>query len=81
MNEPSRTFFSPGGANPFSERDEFCICRVLEDCALIKIEEMAQLPAARKYMHRIASRAPGSYVVFSYRTRQVLGKVVTRAAA
>jgi hypothetical protein len=80
MNSSNHTAFSPAGANPFSERDEFCICRVLEDCALIKIEAMAQLPAARKYMLRVASRAPGSYVVFSYRTRRVLGKVVTRAA-
>ncbi len=63
-----------------ADDNEFCVCRVLENCALIKIESLGKLRAARKYMRRVASHAPGSYVVFSYRSRRVLGKVVSRAA-
>jgi hypothetical protein len=64
----------------FADQKDFCVCRVLEDCALIKIESLAKLRAARKYMRRVASHIPGSYVVFSYRTKRVLGKVVSRTA-
>ena len=64
----------------FAEHKEFCVCRVLEDCALIKIESLGKLQSAKKYMRRLASHIPGSYVVFSYRSRRVLGKVVSRAA-
>jgi hypothetical protein len=54
---------------------------VLEDCALIKIESLARLRAAKKYMRRVALHVPGSYVVFGTRSKRVLGKMVTHAAA
>jgi hypothetical protein len=80
MNELNRTV--PTTLPDFlTERNEFCVCRVIEDCALIKIESLAKLPAAKQYMRRVASRVPGSYLVFSYKTRRVLGKVVNRAMA
>ena len=63
------------------DHNEFCVCRVLADCALIKIESLAELRSAKAYMRRVASHAPGSYVVFSYRSKRVLGKVVSHAAA
>jgi hypothetical protein len=63
-----------------AEDNEFCVCRVLENCALIKIESLGKLTAAKNYMRRVASHVPGSYVVFSYRSRRVLGKVVSHAA-
>ncbi len=64
-----------------SNHNEFCVCRVLEDCALIKIESLTKLRAAKKYMRRVALHIPGSYVVFSYRSKRVLGKVISHAAA
>jgi hypothetical protein len=67
-------------AYQFAEHNEFCVCRVLENCALIKIESLAKLRAAKECMRRIASHVPGSYVVFSYRSRRVLGKVVSHRA-
>jgi hypothetical protein len=80
MNEPNRTAFFPR-LDSLLDTNEFCVCRVMEDCALIKIESKAKLRAAKTYMRRVASRVPGSYVVFSYRTRRVLGKVSSGAAA
>jgi hypothetical protein len=62
-------------------QNEFCVCRVLEDCALVKIESVTKLRAAKKYMRRVALHIPGSYVVFSYRSKRVLGKVISHAAA
>ena len=64
-----------------ADRNDFCVCRVLENCALIKIESLEKLRSAKKYMRRIAAQAPGSYVVFSYRSKRVLGKVVSQATA
>jgi hypothetical protein len=80
MNEtnPAVSFH---GVDSAKDRNEFCVCRVIEDCALIKIDSKAKLPAAKKYMRWVASRVPGSYVVFSYRTHRVLGKVISAAAA
>jgi hypothetical protein len=69
-----------GPVSPGSELNDFCVCRVLENCALVKIESLNQLRAAKRYMRRIAAQAPGSYVVFSYRSKRVLGKVVSRPA-
>jgi hypothetical protein len=63
-----------------AEHKEFCVCRVLEDCALIKIESLGKLQAAKKYMRRLASHIPGSYVIFSDRSKRVLERVVSRAA-
>lgn len=66
---------------PFVDHNDFCVCRVLENCALIRIESLDKLRSAKKYMRRIAAKAPGSYVVFSYRSKRVLGKVVSQATA
>src|SRR5258708_17986431 len=62
-----------------TEHKDFCVCRVLQDCALIRITSTDQLSAARKFMRRIAARVPGSYLVFSKRSGRVLGKMVYRA--
>lgn len=62
-----------------ADHNDFCVCRVLENCALIKIESLEKLRSAKRYMRRVAARAPGSYVVFSYRSKRVLGKVVSHA--
>ena len=64
-----------------TNQNEFCVCRVIGDCALIKIESLTKLRAAKKYMHHIALHIPGSYVVFSYRSKRVLGQVISHAAA
>jgi hypothetical protein len=44
--------------------------------ALTTIESFDNLRTAKTYMNRIAARVPGSYVVFSKASRQVLAKVV-----
>jgi hypothetical protein len=67
-------------SHPLTDNYEFCVCRVLEDCALIKIESLARLRTAKNYMRRMALHVPGSYVVFSNRSKRVLGKMVTHAA-
>lgn len=68
-------------AGPAAEkRKDFCVCRVLENCALVKIKSSDHLAAAKEFMRRAAAHAPGSYVIFSYRSRRVLSKVVRRAA-
>ena len=59
---------------------EFCVCRVLEDCALIKIESLPKLRTAKKYMRLMAQHVPGSYVIFSNTSKRVLGKLVSHAA-
>jgi hypothetical protein len=64
-----------------ADHNEYCVCRLIEDCALIKIESLTKLRAAKKYMRRAALDAPGSYVVFSNRSKRILGKVVSHAAA
>jgi hypothetical protein len=64
-----------------ADRNDFCVCRVLEECALIKIESLDKLRAAKKFMRRIAAHVPGSYVIFSYRSKRVLGKVVSHATS
>lgn len=66
---------------PLSRQDDFCVCRVLVGCALVKLESFDKLPTAKRYMQRTAARVPGSYVVFSQTSRQVLAKVVSRAKA
>jgi len=48
---------------------------VLVGCALTTIESFDNLRTAKSYMNRIAARVPGSYVVFSQTSRQVLAKV------
>jgi len=87
MKHMNRQISGPAGAqhpaNPVepANHNEFCVCRVIEDCALIKIESLTKLRAAKKYMRRVALHIPGSYVVFSYRSKRVLGKVISHAAA
>lgn len=61
---------------PLSGRNDFCVCRVLVGWALTTIESFDNLRTAKTYMNRIAARVPGSYVVFSKASRQVLAKVV-----
>jgi hypothetical protein len=70
---------APSLSYPVARRNDFCVCRVLVGWALTTIESFDNLPAAKRYMHRIAARVPGSYVVFSQTSRQVLAKVVRQA--
>lgn len=67
-------------ASSAAELNDFCVCRVLEDCALVKIESLNQLRAAKQYMRRVAAVVPGSYLVFSYRSKRILSKLVSHAA-
>lgn len=69
--------------SPFSGRtsDDFRVCRVLENCALIQIESSDHLRTAKARMRHVAAVVPGSYVVFSYRSKRILGKVVSDTAA
>lgn len=60
--------------NPIPGQREFCVCRVRVGCALTTIESFDTLLAAQNFMSDIAASAPGSYVVFSQTTRQVLAK-------
>jgi hypothetical protein len=77
MRDLNRSVPTAMRSHHHAEHNEFCVCRVIEDCALIKIDSLAKLRAAEKYMRRIASHVPGSYVVFSNRSKRVLGKVVS----
>jgi hypothetical protein len=81
MKDLNRTLPAVPLPRAHHDHNEFCVCRVLADCALIKIESLSKLRSAKTYMRRIASHAPGSYVVFSYRSKRVLGKVVSHAPA
>jgi hypothetical protein len=81
MKDLNRNVSASSLSYPLADRNDFCVCRVLENCALIKIESLDKLRAAKKYMRRVAAHAPGSYVVFSYRSKRVLGKVVSHATA
>jgi hypothetical protein len=81
MKDLNRNLPAAHSQYPFADLNDFCVCRVLENCALIRIESLAKLRSAKKYMRRIAADVPGSYVVFSYRSKRVLGKVVSRAIA
>ena len=80
MKAPSRKVPAVSTYSLF-DHNEFCVCRVVEDCALVKIESLARLRAAKKYMRDVALHVPGSYVVFSTRSKRVLGRMVTHAAA
>ena len=80
MKELSRNPFTSASSRAWNSND-FCICRVLENCALIKIESRSELRAAKRYMRQVAAHVPGSYVVFSNRTKRVLGKVISRVSA
>ena len=66
---------------PVAGRNDFCVCRVLVGCALTTLESFDNLRTAKSYMNRIATRVPGSYVIFSKTSRQVLAKVVSQANA
>jgi hypothetical protein len=67
--------------HPLSGGNDFRVCRVLVGFALTTIESFDNLPSAENYMNRIAARVPGSYVVFSKTSRQVVAKVVFPANA
>ena len=43
----------------------YCVCRVVQDCALVRVASFNHLREAKKYMRRIAAQSPNSYVVFS----------------
>jgi len=81
MKALNRSFPVSPLPNHLADYNDFCVCRVVEDCALIKIESLDKLRAAKKYMRRVAAHVPGSYIVFSDRSKRVLGKVVSHAAA
>jgi hypothetical protein len=81
MKAPNRSFRVSSLSYHPADQNDYCVCRVLEECALVKIESLDKLHAAQKFMRRIAAHVPGSYVVFSHRTKRILGKVVSRAAA
>jgi hypothetical protein len=70
---------APSRMHRFPRPHEFCVCRVVGDCALTTIESFDKLLTAKRYMKHMAVRVPGSYVVFSQASRQVLGKAVCRA--
>jgi hypothetical protein len=79
MKDLNRNDPIPPSPYRLPDHHDFCVCRVIENCALIKIQSLAKLRSAKKYMRRIAAHAPGSYVVFSYRSKRVLGRVVTQS--
>jgi hypothetical protein len=81
MKALNRSFPVSPLLNRLSDHNDFCVCRVVEDCALIKIESLDKLCAAKNYMRRMAAHVPGSYIVFSYRSKRVLSKVVSHATA
>jgi hypothetical protein len=60
---------------PSFGRNDFCVCRVLVGWALTTINSFDKLSTAKRFMHRIAARVPGCYVVFSRTSRRVLAKV------
>ena len=57
-----------------SRQNDFCVCRVLVGWALATIESFDNLPAAKRFMRRTAAHVPGTYVVFSQTSREVLSK-------
>lgn len=67
---------APSLSYPVARRNDFCVCRVFVGCALVTLESFDSLPAAKRFMRRTAARVPGTYVVFSQTSRQVLAKVV-----
>jgi hypothetical protein len=80
MKELNRNPLTSASSRAWDDND-FCVCRVLENCALIKIESRSKLRAAKKYMRQVAADVPGSYVIFSNRSRRVLGRLISRVSA
>jgi hypothetical protein len=60
---------------------DFWVCRVLEDCVLVKVESMDKLGTANSYMRRVAAKVPGSYLVFSNKSKRVVGRFEHHQAA
>jgi hypothetical protein len=58
-------------------QNDFCVSRVRVGFALTTIESFDNLCTAKRFMHRIAARIPGSYVVFSKTSKRVLCEVVS----
>lgn len=61
--------------------DSFYITRVLANVALVKIGAAKDLRAAKVLMRRTARRIPGTYLIFSGRTRRVISRLVRRDSA
>ena len=62
-----------------SSVNNYCICRLLADLALVNIESVTNLRTAKMRMRRLAARIPGAYLVFNRQTHQVIEKVVSHA--
>lgn len=65
----------PSPFDPTTRRNDFYVCRVLQDCALVKVASFGHLKEARRYMRRVATHTPNTYLVFSERSRRVLARV------
>ena len=59
--------------------NNFCVCRLLADVALVSLRAVADLQTAHALMGRMAARVPGSYLIFSRQTHRVLAKVNSRS--
>ncbi len=81
MKDRNRKARTSSAAFQLVDPNDFWVCRVLGDCALVKVESLEKLKPARKCMRRLAARTPGSYLIFSNRSKRVLGKVVSNVAA
>ena len=66
---------------PLPEQNDFCVSRVLAGCGLKTILSFHNLRTAKSYMNRLAARVPGSYVLFSKASGEVLAKIVRHADA
>ena len=53
---------------------EFSVCRVLGDCALVKIASFDQLSEAKRHMETISAQNSHSYIVFSEHNGKVLAR-------
>ena len=53
---------------------EFSVCRILGDCALVKIASFDQLSEAKRHMETIGSQNSHSHIVFSEHNGKVLAR-------
>ncbi len=53
---------------------EFSVCRILGDCALVKIASFDQLSEAKTHMETIGSQNSHGYIVFSEHSGKVLAR-------
>jgi hypothetical protein len=61
--------------------NNFCVGRMLTKLALVNIGAVADLETAKKLIGRLATRNPGSYIIFNRKTRRVQSKVISHARA